>query len=299
MRSPIKFFNREKQSYEIEPIYGEGWLRWAYDRPLGKLSVWAIAKRAWFSRWYGWRMAAPGSRIRVLPFVRKYKLDETEFVKRPEDFESFNDFFIRNLHVEVRPVQADPSAVVFPADGRHLGFPDVADAPGIYVKGQKFDVSRLLAGVDGHEALRDGATVVISRLCPTDYHRFHFPLSGHAGRPLPVSGPLYSVSPIALRRRIEFLFENKRVITPMDHPVIGRWWQVEVGATNVGSIVQTFRAESGVEKGSEKGFFQFGGSCVICVFPKGRITLAEDLVHHSQQQIEVYAKMGEGLGHLE
>ncbi len=299
MKSPIKFFNREKKCYETEPIYGEGWLRWAYEKPLGRLSVWAMAKRAWFSRWYGWRMAAPGSRIRVIPFVRKYKLDESEFVKPPEAFESFNDFFIRNLQVEVRPVHSDPAIVVFPADGRHLGFPDVADAPGIYVKGQTFDVATLLAEAEGHETLRKGATVVISRLCPTDYHRFHFPVSGQAGRPFPVSGPLHSVSPIALRRRIDFLLKNKRVITPMDHPVIGRWWQIEVGATNVGSIVQTFRAESQVEKGSEKGFFQFGGSCVVCVFPKGSVTLAEDLVHHSREQIELYAKMGDVLGKLE
>jgi phosphatidylserine decarboxylase len=51
-----------------------------------------------------------------------------------------------------------------------------------------------------------------------------------------------------------------------------------------------------VAKGAEKGFFTFGGSCVITVFSKGRIRLDDDLVKQSAQQIETYARMGDRLG---
>ena len=49
---PIQFFNRYTNAIEQEQIYGESFLRLAYQTPPGRLAVsWAI-KRAWFSRWY-------------------------------------------------------------------------------------------------------------------------------------------------------------------------------------------------------------------------------------------------------
>jgi phosphatidylserine decarboxylase len=71
---------------------------------------------------------------------------------------------------------------------------------------------------------------------------------------------------------------------------------LEVGATNVGTIKQSYVPGRAVAKGDEKGFFAFGGSCVITVFQRGRIRFDADLVSSGEQQIEVYAKMGERLG---
>jgi phosphatidylserine decarboxylase len=82
--------------------------------------------------------------------------------------------------------------------------------------------------------------MLISRLCPSDYHRFHFPVSGIPSEAKLVNGSLYSVSPIALRRNIRYLVMNKRVITLIEAPEFGTVAMIEVGATNVGSIVQTF-----------------------------------------------------------
>ena len=58
--------------------------------------------------------------------------------------------------------------------------------------------------------------MLISRLCPVDYHRFHFPVSGIPGEPRLINGWLYSVSPLALRRRLKYLIENKREVTLVD-----------------------------------------------------------------------------------
>jgi phosphatidylserine decarboxylase len=71
---------------------------------------------------------------------------------------------------------------------------------------------------------------------------------------------------------------------------------VEIGATNVGSIQQCFSPGKEVVKGEEKGFFSFGGSCVITVFEKGRIAFDKDLIEQSASQIETFAKMGDRLG---
>ena len=53
---------------------------------------------------------------------------------------------------------------------------------------------------------------------------------------------------------------------------------IEVGATNVGSIVQSFVPGRAVVKGEEKGMFAFGGSCVITLFQEGRMIFDDDLV---------------------
>ena len=49
-------------------------------------------------------------------------------------------------------------------------------------------------------------------------------------------------------------------------------------------------------KGQEKGWFSFGGSCVITLFQAGRIEFDADLVAHSAEGLETYARMGEGCG---
>jgi phosphatidylserine decarboxylase len=104
------------------------------------------------------------------------------------------------------------------------------------------------------------------------------------------------VSPIALRRRIRYLVENQREITLVESPAFGSVAVLEVGATNVGSILQSFVPGRPVAKGDEKGLFAFGGSCVITLFARGRIRFDADLVAQSAQHVETYARMGESLG---
>ena len=290
---PITFYNRCTARLEQEAIYGEAPLRFAYENPAGRALLELIVKRAVFSRWYGWRMDRKASRARIAPFLAKYGLDAAEFADAVESFGSFNEFFYRKLKPEARPIAAE--GVVFPADGRHLGFQNVAEVPGVFVKGQRFDIPALLGDAALAARYREG-TLVLSRLCPVDYHRFHFPCAGVPGVPRFINGPLYSVSPIALRRRLAYLWENKRVVTELVTPQFGTVLCLEIGATNVGSIVQSFTSGAAVEKGAEKGYFKFGGSSTITLFEPGRVKLADDLVAHSAEQRELYARMGDVMG---
>jgi phosphatidylserine decarboxylase len=140
----IHFFNRYTQRVEQEQVYGAAWMRWTYCSPFGRLALEAFVKRPIFSQWYGWRMNRLVSRGKVLPFIRTYGLDVNEFADAPESFQSFNEFFYRRLKPDARPIDPDPDTVVFPADARHLGFPDASQIDGVFVKGQRFDLARLL-----------------------------------------------------------------------------------------------------------------------------------------------------------
>jgi phosphatidylserine decarboxylase len=300
---PIRYFHRTKQVVETEQIYGGDWLRWTYETGLGRFALNALVKRAVVSRYYGWKMSQRSSVYRVLPFVVDYNLNVDEFAKTPYSFKSFNEFFYRALKPGARPIashstgsdQAGDRVAVLPADGRHLAFQNVDAAEGFYAKGQKFDLKSFLGSEElGREFA--GGSLLISRLCPVDYHRFHFPVAGTPGEPRLINGFLYSVSPVALRQNLAYLWENKRVVTLVESPVFGKVAVCEIGATMVGSILQTHVTGRAVPKGEEKGLFKFGGSCVVTIFQPGKIKLDADLVQHSAAGLEVYARMGESLG---
>jgi phosphatidylserine decarboxylase len=291
----IRFFNRYKKTIETEQIYGEVWLRFTYENPLGWFFLWLLVKRAIFSRWYGHRMRKPESALLILPFISQYSIDVDEFEKSPFDYKTFNEFFYRTLKPVARPITPGENVAIFPADGRHLVFQDIEAADGFYVKGLKFSL-RDLFGDDGLAQKFAGGSMVISRLCPVDYHRFHFPVAGVPGEARVINGWLYSVSPIALRRQVRYLVENKRAISVMESPAFGTVVVLEVGATNVGSIQQSFVPGRAVEKGDEKGLFAFGGSCVITLFQRGKIRFDADLTEERSEPMEIYAKMGDRLG---
>lgn len=286
---PIQFRNRETGQIDTENVYGEGFLRWAYHHPLGQLALQSFVKRPFFSKWYGRRMNDPKTTARIAPFIADYGLDPAEFEKSPDDFTSFNDFFSRKLKPTARPLAESP--VVLPADGRHFGFPKASAIDSVFVKGQKFDL-RTLLGSDQLAARYQNGPLILSRLCPVDYHRFHFPCAGTPGGTRHFNGSLFSVSPIALRRRLAYLWENKRTLTELRSDDLGTVLCLEIGATCVGSIHQTFTSGRPVEKGAEKGYFAFGGSSTLLLFEPGSVTLADDLVTAGQEGIELYAKMG-------
>ena len=288
---PIRYYNRHTGNTETEQVYGEGFLRWTYGHPAGGLARWAFVKRPFFSAWYGRRMSTPESSRRIAPFIERYGLNPADFAQSPDSFRSFNEFFYRKLNPAARPVDGDENSVVFPADGRHLGFQRASAITGVFVKGQKFNLPALLGDADLAAKYADG-TLVLSRLCPVDYHRFHFPAGGVPGDTRLIDGPLYSVSPIALRKRLAYLWTNKRTVTQLETRNFGTILLLEIGATCVGTIKQTFKPGVPVEKCAEKGYFAFGGSSTITIFEPGAVTLEADLADHSSRQVELYAKVG-------
>ena len=82
--SDIVYWNRESGSFETEKVYGEFWLKFIYNNPLGKVGLWAMVKRAWFSHWYGKKMSASLSAEKIIPFIKKYGLKTDDFLDSVE-----------------------------------------------------------------------------------------------------------------------------------------------------------------------------------------------------------------------
>ena len=290
----IQFYNRYSKKVETEAIYGEKYLKFIYGNPLGRLALWAAVKRAWFSGWYGKRMTSPDSFKKILPFIERYGLNSDDFLLHVNEFKCFDDFFSRKLKPTKRPIDSSSEIAVFPADGRHLAINDLSIDQPLWAKGQNLKIEKLL-GEQKIAERYEGGSVLISRLCPTDYHRFHFPCDGKASSSFPINGFLYSVNPIALKRNISYLWHNRRFITEFDSDKFGRISLLEIGATCVGGIKQTYDLEQ-VKKGSEKGFFHFGGSMTMIFFEKGRVVFSEDLLENGEMGREVYGRMGDHCG---
>lgn len=286
----VKIKMRFTRLEEQERIYGHRALSFLYGGSLlARLLLPLIAHIPLCSKFYGWLMRRPASRARIAPFIDTYRINTSEF--QTEKFTSFNDFFTRKLRSECRPLA--PQEIILPADGRYLAYPNLAQVPRFHIKGQEFNLETFLGSEAYGRRYAEGA-MVIARLCPTDYHRFHFPLSCEAGRSRLINGALFSVNPIALAKRLSIFWENKRVITELESREYGTVLMIEIGATAVGTIQQTY-SPGWVEKGQEKGYFEFGGSCIVLLFEPGRVRLAEDLVRNTAEGVETCAQMGQSL----
>ena len=291
----VRYVDRHDGGLKTEAIYGERGLRWVYGNPLGRLTQWLLLRRWIVSAWYGRKMDEVKSYVRIAPFIEKYGLDESEFAEPASEYASFNQFFYRKLKPDARPVDAKADSVVFPADGRHMVFADISAEDNFLVKGQSFDLQRFLGDADLAKRY-EGGSMLLSRLCPVDYHRFHFPCAGDAGIPRLINGWLYSVNPIALITRPTIFWENKRIVTAIDTPSLGQVQFVEIGATMVGSVRQTYMPGDTVAKGDEKGYFAFGGSSVAVLFEEDRVQFDADLLENTARGFETYARVGERMG---
>ena len=291
----IVYYDRYHKESCLEKVYGDKFLRWTYGTLGGQLALATMVKRAWFSHWYGWRMDQQNSAQKIDPFIEEYDLDPAEFLRTTSEFSTFNEFFFRQLKPEARPVDATGNTVVFPADGRHLCMPNISESDGLFVKGESFSLPELLGDPQLAQQYDQGS-LVLSRLCPVDYHRFHFPAAGVPGETQLLNGPLYSVNPIALCQNIKILATNKRCLTRLQTKEFGQVLLLEIGATCVGGICQTYEPETVVTKGGEKGYFRFGGSSTITIFEPGHIQFDADLVQNSQQHRELYARVGDRMG---
>lgn len=291
----LKIFDRFTKSIVEEPVYGKTTISFFYgssflSKTVGAALCFLISRISWFSAFYGKLQKLPCSKRKIAPFITKFHVNAKEFQKSIDEFTSFNDFFIRKLLEDARPI-ADAAAVL-PADARYTIVPEISKAE-FLVKGRAFNLEEFLQDKALAKKFEQGS-MIIARLCPLDYHRFHFPCDGIAGKPKPINGYLYSVNPIALYHNWKLLSENRRVLTLLETEAFDTVAMVEVGATCVGEIYQTFTPGQKVHRGDEKGYFSFGGSAMVLLFEKGKIQFSDDLLR-APSGMEILGKMGQRL----
>ncbi len=290
----IDYIDRKTGEIKQEMVPGENWLQWLYHNPFGKLALHSVVKRKFVSCWYGGQMDAPASKSKIADFVESLQIDMREAVRPINEYETFNDFFIRTLKPEARPIDTDPGVIVSPADGKVLAFDEIKVMDTFFAKGQEFSLDDFLQDKALSDTYADG-TLLIIRLAPADYHRFHFPADGRISKSTLINGYLYSVSPYAVKNMMKVYWENKREYSVLSTEHSGDILLCEVGATMVGSIVQQYTPGTNVKKGQEKGWFKFGGSTIIVLLEKGIAQVDSDILQNTKNGYETSIKMGERL----
>lgn len=298
--SKLYYIDRNDQEQKVEKVYGKFFIDLLYGSHLLSWVIsWLILPPlvcfTYFSYLYGAIQKTSYSRRKIKPFIRKFHIREDEFVESIENFTSFNDFFIRKLKSQSRPITPGKNIAVLPADARYLIAENLYDTNYFFVKGQRFCLDTFLQNRELAERYKQ-ASLVIARLAPVDYHRYHFPVDCIPSEPYMIQGKLFSVNPLALKKNMKILTENKRVITHLRTELFGTILFIEIGATYVGTIHQTFTPGVTYLKGEEKGYFSFGGSCIVLLFEPGKIRFEKDLLEASQRQIEILGKFGQSLG---
>ena len=288
---PIRYVDRATAQIKTEQVEAGGWLFWLYNNPVGELSLQAVVKRKFASVWYGERMNKRGSVSKIAPFVKKYHINLNDFQKK--DYKSFNDFFIRKLKPGARKIDTNKNVVISPGDGKILAWGNIGYQYFI-VKGYRMNLHDFLRNDSLARVYTDGSLILL-RLSPSDYHRFHFPVSGKLSPVVKIKGEYYSVNPIALRQDIRIFCENKRGYQIISSKKFGTVLMSEIGATFVGSIIQTHRGDTAI-KGGEAGYFKFGGSSIILLFRKGKINIDADLLRNTRNHLETQVRMGEHVG---
>ncbi|AYE34361.1 phosphatidylserine decarboxylase [Clostridium septicum] len=291
----IKVFNRDTKSYDIEKVAGENYITWSYESPVGKGLLELLIKKKFFSKAYGAFCDTKFSRNKIDSFIKDFDIDMNLCNQNIKDFNNFNEFFIRTLHKDARPIDINPNFLISPGDGRLLAFNNINTKNLVQVKGINYSLSELLEDNDIIKKYEGGVCLIL-RLCPTDYHRFHFvdsgiPLENHF-----IKGNYYSVNPTALERIPKLYCQNKREWSVFKSDNFGDIIHVEVGATCVGTIIQTYNPNEPVKKGDEKGYFKFGGSTTILFFEKDKIKIDEDILTQSDLGFETKVIMGETIG---
>lgn len=294
----IKYYNREAQQLETEKVYGEAMVKWFYQSNAGKL-IQPIATSTWFSKLYGSFQNTSISKAKIDPFIRDFNINMEEFLPQEgrsehDPYDSFNQFFIRRFKEGKRTFSSQPDILSAPCEARYFGYESIDDNIVIPVKGVNLKPQAMIENEKWGEYF-DGGPLLIARLCPVDYHRYHFPDSGKILDSYRRGNILHSVNPIALGEKPEIFLINEREVSILETKHFGKMAYIEVGAICVGRIVQSHQGET-FQRGEEKGYFLFGGSTVVLIGEKRKWKPSADILEQTSKGVETYLKLGDEVG---
>lgn len=222
-----------------------------------------LSSRPSLARFAGWFAKTKASRRLIPKFSSLYRIrvDEAEYPL--EAYESLNDFFIRRLKQDARPIDPDPRSVVSPVDGTVTEAGIIGADQTFTVKGQTYTVSELL-NQSPHAARFGNGYFLVIYLSPANYHRIHAPVEAAVTEVDRIPGKTYPVNDASMRRMKRVLARNTRLVTYLKH-VRGTLALVKVGAMNVGSIhyANGGKPPEKTAKGEELAYFEFGSTVVL------------------------------------
>ncbi len=240
-------------------------LNFLYTTAIGRIMLKPLVSPA-FSKAAAKFFSSPLSKGLVNHYIDKYDIDMSEYSDMP--YRSFNDFFTRRK--EIKAAQDNVSALN-PCDA-FLSVYKISDTLTMNIKQSEYTIADLL---DDKELAQhfEGGLCCVFRLEPQHYHHYLYPVDGVIKIRKRIDGVLHSVRPVCCEA-YPVWFCNSREYVVIDSSLFGNVVQMEVGALLVGKINNS--SGDAAVKGSEKGYFEYGGSTIILLFEKDSIQLLPD-----------------------
>ena len=290
MNKPLKYWDRYKNEIRKDQVYADWFVRWCYEKKIGRFFLNYFFSKRNFNILYGLYKNSKFSLKQIHKDIREYSVDMDLF--NESEFRSYSDFFLRTFKPNIRMFPSHENELGAIGEGRVLAFNQLSESLKFPVKGKFLNASSLLQNRELAQKFDNGPLIII-RLCPIDYHHFHFPDNGKITSRYRVGGQFHSVNVLALKNKEDIFLQNEREITILETDNFGTIAMIEVGAMCVGKIKQDFRKSTSFKRGERKGHFEFGASTVIILGQENRFKISEDIIENSQKNIESYIKLGD------
>jgi phosphatidylserine decarboxylase len=234
--------------------------------------------RAALTRFMGWfsKIENPAICAASIACWRLFSdLDLSEAKK--SQFNSLHDCFTRELKDGLRPFDPDPAVIASPSDAIIGAHGAIEDTELFQIKGANYTLLDLLGLPELVETHRNGRFVTL-RLTSSMYHRFHAPADVAIKRVTFISGDVWNVNPVALKRVEKLFCKNERAVIET-HLVSGEALTLvpvaailvaslrlhcidrTLNAQTIGPTVFPCDVQSG--KGDELGWFEHGSTIIV------------------------------------
>ena len=238
----------------------------------------------------------------IRSFAKAYDVSLDEYERQSLNaYESFNDFFTRELQDDARAIDTTINGIVSPADGMISQLGQINDQKLLQAKGRDYDIGQLLADSSDGDYFADGSFATVY-LAPSNYHRVHMPFDGTLTKTRYVPGTLFSVNNTTAANVPDLFARNERLVCLFD-TAYGKAAVVMVGAMIVAGIetvatgkisrtddIQEADHDMNFKKGDELGRFYLGSTAIV-VMPKAAKTDWQAAMKHGST-----VQMGQLLG---
>jgi len=278
--------------YALQFVETEPWLSWTRD----------------FTKARGEKMDGPVKPEIIQEWKDFLGSHWDDYIIPEGGFTSFNQFFIREIKEEKRPVFGDDTILVAPADSLVNAInSDLTATTKIHTKYDENLNIRELLDASMYAERFNGGTAISCILLPTVYHRYHAPVGGTViesravdGTSFGMNGEFYTffnngdIGGYKSRFGIFGIYHRGYYIIKTEkYGLVG---MICVGLDDVNSVnfdpgfqsIPQKNPAKIVKKGQRLGHFAYGGSMVILVFEPGIFT---GLKINQGQQIGILNKI--------
>lgn len=264
-------------------------INFLYKTLLGRLIL-KVLIRPSISKIFGKIMDSKFSTIYIKHFISKNKID-TSFYKI-KNYSSFNDFFKREKKEEFLNFSKDKNTLTSPCDAKLSAY-KISEKNIFKIKNLEYDLKSLIQEKTLLDEFKNGS-ILVFRLAPDNYHRYHFIDDGKIIFSKKIKGVLHTVRPVAFKNHRVFL-ENQREVSLLFTENFKKIIQIEVGALFVGRIKNHNVTE--FKRGMEKGYFEFGGSTIILIL-KEEIKVLECFFENTKNNKETIIETADKIGYI-